>query len=143
MPATVPAIIFTATYFILTQIYDTSLCFVRSMTGYPCPGCGLTSAGVELLKGNFVSAWNFNAMIYLLPLAVAVFLLDKKFIRPKFPRFALYFYLSCAAIMVIYFIVRLWLYFPDGVHPMNISPDTLPEKIMGLSAKPVFFLQGC
>ena len=113
------------------------------MTGYPCPGCGLTSAGVELLKGNFVSAWNFNAMIYLLPLAVAVFLLDKKFIRPKFPRFALYFYLSCAAIMVIYFIVRLWLYFPDGVHPMNISPDTLPEKIMGDERKNCVFLQGC
>lgn len=128
--ATLPATVLTAGYIVLTQIYDTSLCVIRSMTGYPCPGCGLTSAGLALLQGNFTAAWNFNAVIYLLPFAVAVFLTDKRFIRPKFPKFSLYFFLSCMAIMIIYFIVRICLYFPDGIHPMNISKDTIPQKII-------------
>ena len=31
-----------------------------------CPGCGLTTAFVELLKMNFSKAWDINALIYII-----------------------------------------------------------------------------
>lgn len=130
LSAIIPAVMLTAGYIFLTYIYDTPLCIIRAMTGLPCPGCGLTSAGISLLQGRFAAAWNFNAMIYILPIVSAVLLADKKFIRPKYPRFTIYFSLGCSVIMVIYFIIRLCLYFPHGTHPMNISENTLPKKII-------------
>ena len=38
-------------------------CPVRMLTGWLCPFCGGTHLGVDLLHGDYVSAWNDNAAL--------------------------------------------------------------------------------
>ena len=46
------------------------VCPLYSMTGYACPGCGLTRGFHSLFHGDIISAIDFNAMI---PLWAAIF----------------------------------------------------------------------
>ena len=41
-----------------------TVCASKLLIGFPCPFCGLTRAGLELLTFDFVAAWNFNPLIY-------------------------------------------------------------------------------
>ena len=34
----------------------------KKLTGYKGPGCGMTHALSEIRKGNFISAWRYNAL---------------------------------------------------------------------------------
>ena len=35
-------------------------CTFRRITGFPCPGCGLTRSFISIAHGQFVDAWRFN-----------------------------------------------------------------------------------
>ncbi len=43
-------------------------CPLRTLTGIPCPGCGLTTAAVDLVAGDVVGAGAANPVILLLAL---------------------------------------------------------------------------
>ncbi len=46
-------------------------CMVSRLIGRPCPGCGLTRAGLALARLDLSAAWAFNpAIFFLLPGAV-------------------------------------------------------------------------
>lgn len=35
-------------------------CVVKAVTGYPCPGCGITRGVLAILRGEFREAWRRN-----------------------------------------------------------------------------------
>jgi hypothetical protein len=41
------------------------LCMLHRLTGAPCPGCGMTRSGANMLRGNFRLAWQFHPFGYL------------------------------------------------------------------------------
>lgn len=47
-------------------------CLFRALTGYLCPGCGMTRATLSILTGHLAKAWSLNALSLTL---VPVFLL--------------------------------------------------------------------
>lgn len=44
-------------------------CIIRTLTGFSCPGCGMTRAVLALLQGNWEQAWHYNLF---LPFAVCL-----------------------------------------------------------------------
>ena len=121
-----------AAYGLLVYWADSSVCVVRAMTGLPCPGCGLTTAAIALAKGNVAAACHANAMIFALPPVCLVILLDKLLRRKSFSRFAGIVYLTASAAMLIYFLVRVALFFPHGPAPMIWRRDNIPCKIISV-----------
>ncbi len=72
-------------YFVLSMILFASTginigipCLFRLVTGYTCPGCGLSHAFAHLLKLEFTEAWEHNKLIYFV-LPAGVFYLIKDF----------------------------------------------------------------
>ena len=58
------AILVFAIYFVIGRKFLYSLCPMVIMTGFPCPGCGLTRAMFMVLRGDFAGAWKMHPFIY-------------------------------------------------------------------------------
>lgn len=57
-------------------------CLIHELTGYQCPGCGMTRAMSEIWKGNYQSAMQYNALSLTVLPVICVYLLYR-FIRAK------------------------------------------------------------
>ena len=92
---------------ILTGHYQ---CPFYAITGVPCPGCGLTRAGICLLQLDFAGAFALNPAIYLVALtagfALLSLLLKKTWHTQVWPYGAM-----MVGVLLIY-VVRMALYFP-------------------------------
>ncbi len=77
------ALLFLAVYAAVTQVLFQTFCPYAVLVGRPCPGCGLTRAGLSLLCGQPLLAARWNAAIflwvpYLLYLFIFRYVLGKK-----------------------------------------------------------------
>ncbi|MDD2972252.1 MAG: DUF2752 domain-containing protein [Lachnospiraceae bacterium] len=52
-------------YYLLVRIRFHAFCPLVIVTGFPCPGCGMTRAMLCLLTGQFQRAWNLNPSSFL------------------------------------------------------------------------------
>lgn len=64
-------------YYNLQHVNAPTLCFIKNITGIPCPSCGVTRSILALFKGNILEAIWINplgliVMIFLLMLPVWV-----------------------------------------------------------------------
>lgn len=57
------------------------LCIIRRVTGFPCPGCGMTRAVLSLLRGDIRTAFAYHPLWVTLPLLAWLML------RAVFPHF--------------------------------------------------------
>jgi len=51
------------------------VCPIRAATGIPCPGCGLTTASMELLKGDVLGSLHTHAFAPVFVLALLIMLI--------------------------------------------------------------------
>ena len=49
-------------FFVLIRFNIGIPCVFRKLTGYQCPGCGMTHAMIELFRFNIKGAWDYNAL---------------------------------------------------------------------------------
>ncbi|MGE8302559.1 MAG: DUF2752 domain-containing protein [Sphingobacterium paramultivorum] len=63
--------------YLFTDIHILVPCLWKAASGYDCPGCGLTTALIALLRLEFREAWLENPLIYMLvPLLTGLILRD-------------------------------------------------------------------
>lgn len=54
-------------------------CPIKHVTGFDCPGCGMTRTALNVLDGNFYQAFRFNSLVFILaPLFLIYYLLILK-----------------------------------------------------------------
>ncbi len=100
------------------------ICIFRLFTGLPCPGCGLTRAGIALLNGDIVSSFRFHP--FLLPVLFCLLVIAcTRF--PRFRKFAphRYVYIIFLFCYVAFYLVRMILFFPEGLAPMVFEEESL------------------
>ena len=64
-------------------------CPIRSLTGIPCPGCGLTRAWKAALQLEFADAFRYHPMFWSVPVLMAYCIFDGQIIRPKWLNWSL------------------------------------------------------
>ena len=97
-------------YFILNELLDVGIpCLFYEITGYYCPGCGITRVLFSLLKLDFYQAFRYNPLIFILIIITGIYWLVK-FILKKFMNISIeipnYVYYILLIIVIIFGILR-------------------------------------
>lgn len=118
----IPLLVILAYFVVMKRVFH-MMCPMVLLTGFPCPGCGLTRAGVALLQGDFQTAWEQNLMIYPIVVFIILYLVFRYVLRRDTRIFGRIL-LLILAVMIVYYIYRMYRYFP-GEPPMSYYYDAL------------------
>jgi hypothetical protein len=67
-----PPVVIIGAFWVLMGSFTGTPCLAAAFTGMPCPSCGITRAGLALLRGDFASSFCYYPPLYPL-FAVLVF----------------------------------------------------------------------
>lgn len=117
-----------ALYYLVVEGLFSAFCPLVIITGFPCPGCGMTRAFLAVLTGDFVRAWRLNPMIYAVILAAFYAAAQRYLFQQKVKGF---YRILCvlAVFMILVYIYRMYRYFPFRP-PLSITRGSLFERIL-------------
>ena len=75
------ALLFISVCLAFFEITSGSICPVYALTGYPCPGCGLTRAGMCVLRLDFAGAWELNPFIFPIGILLTAYAVNRYILR--------------------------------------------------------------
>lgn len=128
----ITAVVPYVTIWIMLSLFTGSLCWIRAITGIPCPGCGSTRAAICLFKLQFREALQFHPLI-LLSLTIIVYYIIKA-LRGKIKTIYKAEKYAGFVIVILFttvYITRLILLFPH-TEPMTILETALWQRILRL-----------
>ncbi len=101
-----------------------SNCIFMCVTGFPCPGCGLTRAGINFLMLQWGNSLYYNPFIF--PIALLSLLgVVNRYIRNKSNSKLTKWVILMGICMILYYGYRMYVYFPTRepvvYHDHNIS----------------------
>ncbi len=108
--------------FLLFLFLFRDVCPLQIIFGLPCPGCGLTRAGIRLLTGDFIGAWKMHPFIYVW-VFFFLYLCYKRYIRGKKMVGLIPIVVGITLAMLVFYLYRMYQFFPD-VEPMT-KKDTI------------------
>lgn len=117
-------------YYLLVHFIRSAFCPMLALTGMPCAGCGLTRAFLYLFSGQL------SRTVYIQPMAFAIlaFLLYCGYFRyikgSKIKGFTPLFVLLMVS-MLIFYAVRMYLYFPGRVPYVYMKDNLLARRLPG------------
>ena len=116
-------------YLLVTYIFKIPNCIVKLICGYPCPGCGLTRAGVAVLRFDFVAAVHFNPLIFVLPLVLLV-IIYKEYSFFKKLYYNKFFWFSLVLLAIGLYVYRMIVIYPNV--PMNYDDRNLIKRVVNI-----------
>ncbi len=116
-------------YFALGKKYLYSLCPMVMVTGLPCPGCGLTRAGISLLKFDFVRAFEVHPFIYPIVFYMLLFSWNRYVRERQMGNFLRVLLIIIMILIMIFYVWRMLEYFP-GEPPMSYYKKNLLQYIL-------------
>ena len=109
-------------YFYIFHNGETN-CLVKHTIGIPCMGCGMSRAFYYMITLDFVQAYRFHPLVFIVPFVVLVFLLQETKLLGKFYHSRLFWGFILSLFVVVY-IIRMILYFPH-TEPMDYYSNPL------------------
>ena len=104
-------------YVLMAQLIFSYISPTMWLFGFPCPACGLTRAGLRLIRLDFIGAFSYNPSIFLVPFGVYAYA------KKNAPLFAI-----VIVLVIAIFIFRLMTSF--GVEPLVINRNALMFRII-------------
>lgn len=126
-------------YFLFHGLFG-AFCPSLLITGFPCPGCGMTRAVIFLLKGQFARSWALNPAAGLWVMWALLFAYNRyiKGGKSKALHGALF---GILLFMLGAYMIRMKEYFPDKP-PYVYAKGNLFERILPGYEKIVRYLTG-
>jgi len=121
--------LFVAYYFAANAIFG-FVCPSMIFVGLPCPGCGLTRAGILLFTGNFSESFHMNPIFVpaLVWCGVAVVL---KLRWPTKYKYANGLAIVLGVLMLVVFVIRMIMLFPH-TPPLVINDNSIFHRLVHL-----------
>ena len=126
-----PGILILAVYIIVTDILFGTMCPIALLTGFPCPGCGLTRSLGLVCTLHFREAFLFHACIYLWIAMAVYFVIRRYFLEKK--GFPVAIFVAVCAVTVVYYAWRMFAFYP-GDEPLVYRERNLLGQILGAFA---------
>ena len=122
------AIIMIIAYFAILRKYIYTICPVVLLTGFPCPGCGMTRAAMCILRMDFAGAWHMHPFIYPI-IVLAIWLVYIRYFAHNGNMKKWFTSVVIVAVaMIIFYVWRMKMYFP-GEAPMSYYYGSILGKI--------------
>ena len=80
-------------------------CIIKNLTGYICPGCGITRACLSALKLEIRKAWFYNPMFWSVPVLLCSFYFDGNLVKNRTVNWGIH--IAILAGFIINWIIRL------------------------------------
>ena len=124
-------IILLVIYSIFAVYFKFDGCISKLIFGLPCPGCGLSRAGISLLMLDFSKAWHYNPIIFLIPFMLLLLIFkDVEWVNKIFKKKILW--IIILILIISCYIVRMIMYFPDH-DVLCLNYNSLLFKIFNIS----------
>lgn len=92
------------------------VCPMVYVTGFPCPGCGMTRAALLFFQGDFTGAYRMHPFFYIL-LSVILLAAVLRYLCLKNISWMKHLVVAIALASIVFYIYRMWRLFPD-IEPM-------------------------
>ena len=112
-------------YIRISLIAFGAACPMVIFLGLPCPGCGLTRAGMLFLNGDFADAWRMHPFIYAW-LFLFLYVCFQRYIKGTKATGLIPMVILITLTMVAFYIYRMYMFFPD-TEPMTQRYSVLYE----------------
>lgn len=106
------------------------VCPTQILFGFPCPGCGLTRAGLLLLSFQWGKAWQMHPFIYVW-LCFAVYVCYKRYIRGMKVRGGMRIAVVILSAMIVFYIYRMLMFYPE-VEPMIQQKESIYHSFVAI-----------
>ena len=124
------AIIIIIAYFAFLKNYIYTLCPLILLTGYPCPGCGMTRAMFRVMKLDLAGAWEIHPFIYPIGILVFAFCVSRYLLNGKGIKYIKGFVVVIAIGLIIFYCWRMITLYPD-VPPMTYYENNYLHILKG------------
>ncbi len=104
------------------------ICPIVILTGFPCPGCGLTRAFLLFLTFHPVEAFSYNPAYPLWMLLILVFFVKRYIFGKKISSFFSLFSLAVVILTIAIYIFRMSHFFPSH-DPMIYFDENIMARI--------------
>ena len=111
-------------YAVAVNLIFHAFCPLVILSGFPCPGCGVSRATLCFMTGRWQSAWQMNPVIFPIALVAAYFCLCRYLLGRKVKGAKT----GIAVIFVLLFVVyclRMYLHFPDRIPYVYVEENVL------------------
>lgn len=108
-------------------------CPIKRTFGVPCPSCGMTRACKAAFHLDFVSAFHYHPLFWIVPFALLYIFFGKKPLWGSKKREKVFYMVTIAIILLVYG-YRMITMFPK-VEPMTYNNGSIIEKIFDLIIK--------
>ncbi|EKV56953.1 DUF2752 domain-containing protein [Brachyspira hampsonii] len=105
------------------------LCMIRNVTGFPCPGCGMTRAHIEIFKLDFKKAFYYHPLFIFPSIIFFAVIFRKRFKIANYIYHNNYIIISILIIFIIVYIIRFVLLFPNE-EPFTYNYDSIFYKLL-------------
>lgn len=119
-----------AAYVIFFQIIFHKSCPVALLTGFPCPGCGMTRAFIQLVTLHWAEAFNMNPAIFLWFPLLTVLVIKRYFFQSE-QKGLQYLIIIVGLLTLMIYIIRMILLFPVS-EPLTYYEPNLLHSLLQL-----------
>ncbi|MBQ5851894.1 MAG: DUF2752 domain-containing protein [Lachnospiraceae bacterium] len=123
------AIIVIIAYFAFLKNYIYTLCPLVLLSGYPCPGCGMTRALFRIMRFDFAGAWSMHPFIYPIGILCLMFCICRYLLNGNYMKYVKGLMICIAVGMVLFYIYRMITMFPE-IEPMIYYEGNYINRIL-------------